>query len=155
MVEDLKVDSVNFERSGDSGNYENSMVHRSRQHWGPSSEPDNFLPHAYGRREETDYTYNSLPRVGGAAPPYHGSSAPVTSNMRPGTAGTEYTYSSAPTTYGLRQTNQGSAHSGGVSQYSQPSNSAYSSSNAPHAQPPPGYYLASDGKFYPLAKKPN
>ena len=59
MVQDLRADSANFERSGDTGSpplvgfgltppytpdisigrYENSMVHRSRQHWGPTAEP--------------------------------------------------------------------------------------------------------------------
>lgn len=58
MIQDLKADSANFERSGDRGSppsdgfghtsshspnfilgaYENSMVHRSRQHWGPTGE---------------------------------------------------------------------------------------------------------------------
>jgi hypothetical protein len=57
MMEDLRADSANFERSGDRGTpssdgfgfgpnpspnfsigkYEDSMIHRSRQHWGPSA----------------------------------------------------------------------------------------------------------------------
>lgn len=91
MVQDLKADSANFERSGDTGSllpdrfglppsrspnfsigrYESSMVHRSRQHWGPSTEQTSTPTDRQTSRADSDSTnysrtttssYNSNPQ---------------------------------------------------------------------------------------------
>jgi hypothetical protein len=76
MVQDLRADSANFERSGDTGTppldgfgftsshspdfflgrYENSMVHRSRQHWGPTTEQPSAPTDRLPSRAESDST---------------------------------------------------------------------------------------------------
>ena len=95
MVQDLKADSANFERSGDTGSplldglvhvsshspdfaigrYENSIVHRSRQHWGPTGEQQSSTPVS---SSATDSPYSRDSRTtassGYGDAPYGGSS---------------------------------------------------------------------------------
>ena len=108
MIQDLKADSANFERSGDSGIYENSMVHRSRQHWGPTGDS----AASYGGGSSTGYATTS-------------------------------SYSSAPESYGLYATTTSASRRPG----------AYGGYGT-RASGPPGYYLASDGNFYPESARP-
>jgi hypothetical protein len=110
MIQDLKADSANFERSGDTGSpfpdgfgqssssspnislgrYENSMVHRSRQHWGPTAEqsqPEERPPRADS--ESTQYTqrtassYQSGQSYGSSQQSYGGSQQPYGHDSRP------------------------------------------------------------------------
>ncbi|KIW00747.1 uncharacterized protein PV09_07730 [Verruconis gallopava] len=62
MIRDLKADSANYERSGDTGRYEDSMVHRSRQYWGPT----NSSPYSEPPRNTS---YSEPPRRTGAPAP--------------------------------------------------------------------------------------
>lgn len=119
MVQDLRADSANFERSGDTGTppmdgfgvtpplspnfslgrYENSMVHRSRQHWGPTAEQANTSTERLPSRAESDsssYTqsttgssrygnpaYTSSGGGGGGALAYSGYDPPDYGSSRP------------------------------------------------------------------------
>lgn len=121
MIQDLKADSVNFERSGDTGRYENSMAHQSRQHWGPTSSEaapvslgsnSAFLSNSYASR----MSYSSAHSYGNA-----------NSNHR----NTNNTYRNV--NYDFRNVN-------------------YDTSGY---QIPAGYYLASDGRYYPEPSKTN
>lgn len=215
MVQDLKADSANFERSGDTGRYENSIVHRSRQHWGPTGEQQSSTPVSssatdspYSRDSRTtassgygDAPYGGSsnaqfegydpqyatrapdrrPDAGYRAPAdprdqYSGYAGSVSTGYGGGAAsiGTDYTYgqpqhqnANQPSHYGHAQdpyrvapdprsaqqpysTSQAGSHSG----YS--ASTSHLSSNIPPAaqRAPPGYYLASDGKYYPESSRP-
>jgi hypothetical protein len=78
MIQDLRADSANFERSGDRGTpcsdgigfgpnpspnlsigrYEDSMIHRSRQHWGPTAPVEPPRESQPSRAESTSTSYS-------------------------------------------------------------------------------------------------
>lgn len=127
MIQDLRADSANFERSGDTGRklyslnsgeqqandlgYDNSLVHRSRQHWGPTA-------------PAVQVSFNDIPTFNDIAT-RTADSHPITS---PSTGSPERNESSY------------SENKGESAKY--------------RSRAPPGYYLASDGRFYPESSKP-
>ncbi|KAF2418490.1 hypothetical protein EJ08DRAFT_703077 [Tothia fuscella] len=112
MIQDLKSDSANFERISGRTSYQNSQIHESRNHWGPSEggstvqapamQPVN--PFAVTDRHMRDHS-PSIP-------------APVSNPRRPPV---------------------------------QPAAIQREQQIPPGNAPPPGYYLASDGRFYPAS----
>lgn len=183
MIQDLKMDSLRWQQEqgrqegGRRGAYQDSDTHAARQHWGPSEafqagrgesrETSSRQPGQYSSSASSQYppsegshsSYTTAPSStmyashGGS---YGGAAQQPLSHAAPRTAPSGYPYG------------QPAAHAS----YSAPAypSSGYSQQQPPdyNRQPPPpthgyqppstaaapGYYIASDGRQYPLQQQP-
>ncbi|KAF2003945.1 hypothetical protein P154DRAFT_63253 [Amniculicola lignicola CBS 123094] len=144
--------------------YQDSRTHAARQHWGPSApyaqtereqppppQPATQRPYGtsnpYSSGSEPGYTSTPNPSSTYVSPPY---SAPQAPNYTPRTAPDPYAQSRETAGYRpqnayayQQQAPQEPFRATPATSYSQPSNVAQ-----------PGYYLASDGREYPLNPGP-
>jgi hypothetical protein len=160
------------------GAYQDSRTHAARQHWGPSkpfdgpSEPSYEQPTRGTASSRTPYSSHTSP--GYASSDAHYTTTPTTTYGSSHSGG-HSAYSAAPASAAPR-TQPADPYSSyqqpaGRESYSQSSYSSYppqaqsdpygrsSSSTAgpyatPSATPAPGYYIASDGRQYPLSQQP-
>ncbi|KAE9982502.1 hypothetical protein BLS_005933 [Venturia inaequalis] len=188
MVQDLRTDSANFERSGARGNYQESQVHQSRQYWGPTgaetqaaAAPPQPAAPAYAPSAQQRYP----PQASAAAPSQHYATTSAAYDSYP--AQTAYHHNSAPSAFSAspagsdasRNYTYGSSTASSAPAYQQPAGRPadprqadptprYAPTSQQYAQPtassthhttaaqssggvPPGYYLASDGRYYPVS----
>jgi hypothetical protein len=183
MIQDLKMDSQRWQQErqpGETGRgvaYQDSRTHAARQHWGPTKPYEHGAPQAaadpydqpprqsstssrattyassgYGS-SDPHYTTTPTSVYGTSHPSYQASPAsaaprtqpadPYSSYQQP--SGRDYPAQSAyssypaqtPDPYGRQPTTQ-------AAQYTTPSTTAVA----------PGYYVASDGRQYPLSQQP-
>lgn len=158
MVQDLRTDSANFEHSNSRGspyldeprfgyqpnkvigNYSDSTIHRSRQHWGPTDSPVASAPAPQPSRQQPQYQQQAY-------------SAPQASGYQPAMAGQQ-------TGYGTSQYGQGYTGQPNQSGYPTPQPSVGSSaspaseySGSYTTQPPnhraaPTYGSTQQGAYY-------
>ncbi|OSS53483.1 hypothetical protein B5807_00148 [Epicoccum nigrum] len=170
MIQDLKMDSQRWQQERQPGEgrgaYQDSRTHAARQHWGPSKPVEHPSADPYDRqpapRASSGYAtsaayapseghYTTAPAGYGSAQPGYqaapSSAAPRTQPADP--------YS------GYSQRDQGYPSQPYGSYPSQSPTDAYGRSSAaptayatPSATPAPGYYIASDGRQYPLSQQP-
>ncbi|XPS68838.1 hypothetical protein M3J09_001118 [Ascochyta lentis] len=171
MIQDLKMDSQRWQQERQPGEgrgaYQDSRTHAARQHWGPSKPVEHpSAADPYDRqpapRASSGYSTSSAyaPSEGHytTAPAGYGSSQPgyqaAPSQAAPRTQPAD-PYS------GYSQRDPGYQSQAYGSYPSQSPTDAYSRSTAaptayatPSATPAPGYYIASDGRQYPLSQQP-
>lgn len=181
MIQDLKMDSQRWQQErqpGETGRgvaYQDSRTHAARQHWGPTKPYDHGSSHAsadpydqprqstasrtpaYGAGSyssgDPHYTTTPTSTYGSSHPGYQPSpaaSAPRTSPADPYSAypqpgGRDYPAQSPYSSYPAATPDPYGRQA--------PSQSApYTASSATAAAP--GYYIASDGRQYPLSQQP-
>ncbi|KAF2114078.1 hypothetical protein BDV96DRAFT_108258 [Lophiotrema nucula] len=174
MIQDLKMDSLRWENErrqegGRRGAYQDSETHASRQHWGPTE------PYSQSAREPSRQTYAaSTPSYAGSE---HSHSA-YTTTPAASTYGSQHAAYASPSVAAQPRTQPapyGYSQPGARDQptYATPSPYAtggYSQQQThdPYRPPPPtqhystpsstaaapGYYIASDGRQYPIAQQP-
>lgn len=178
MIQDLKMDSQRWQQErqpGESrGAYQDSRTHAARQHWGPTKPYDQaaeaYEPPSRGSTSSRA-TYASSSTGGYASSDAHYTTTP-TAPYGSSHAG----YQAAPASAAPRTqpADPYSAYQQQPSSRDYPSHSGYSSYPvqatadpygrstappsgqyaAPSATAAPGYYIASDGRQYPLSQQP-
>jgi len=177
MIQDLKMDSQRWQQERQPGEgrgvaYQDSQTHAARQHWGPTKPYDHATADPYDRQSarvstssaRTGYTstgyasssdahYTTTPTAayGSSHPAYQAasaSSAPRTAPSDPYStyqqpAGRDYP---AQASYSYPQ-----AATDPYGRQTAPPTGQYA---APSVTAAPGYYIASDGRQYPLSQQP-
>ncbi|KAF2714419.1 hypothetical protein K504DRAFT_468941 [Pleomassaria siparia CBS 279.74] len=174
MIADLKLDSTRWQAEQDRQEagrgvaYQDSRTHAARQHWGPSQaqeaaeqprQPVSRAPQYASAQHAQQY----------ASSDQHYTTSPAASYGSSSTYPSPGAYAAAPRTqpeYGGYAQQPGREHPGyATSQYSYPQHSAQDAYRQtapppPHGYPTtspvaaPGFYIASDGRQYPLAQQP-
>lgn len=176
MIQDLKMDSQRWREERQPGEigrgvaYQDSRTHAARQHWGPSKPFDHPTePYEQASRQAASsrQTYGS---PGYAATESHYTTTPTAAY---GTSHSAYQAAPASAAPRTQPADPYSAYQqpAGRESYSQPSYSSYPAQTqtdqygrpvasasgpyaTPSATPAPGYYIASDGRQYPLSQQP-
>jgi len=180
MIQDLKMDSQRWQQErqpGEAGRgvaYQDSRTHAARQHWGPTKPYDQAAeafvePPARQSTSRTPYAssgyagsssdshYVTTP-TSSYASSHHGyqaapaAAAPRTQPADPYSAyqqpaGREYTGQSGYSSYSAQAQPDPYGHGRSAA----PATTSYA---APSVTPAPGYYIASDGRQYPLSQQP-
>lgn len=170
MIQDLKLDSQRWQQeqgrqeAGRGVAYQDSRTHAARQHWGPS---ESLAQGGAAREREPARTSHSS-QYGTSEQHYTTSPAPSYGSSHVAAYPVQQPAYAAPRTdpyAGYAQTGREHAT------YATPQYAGYAQAPAPEAyrqQPPPpthgyatpspvaapGYYIASDGRQYPLAQQP-
>lgn len=165
MIQDLKTDSQRWAAEKDRGHgsgvpYPESRTHASRQHYGPTetyspaSKPPTYASPTYGASESGHYTTTPTAAYSTqayqAAPTHAAHTAPRTDpynygQQQPGGRGEYPSYPAAAPAYPTYQQQPPPDPYGRPTPaptYTAPSTAA------------PGYYIASDGRQYPLSQQP-
>ncbi|KAH7361177.1 hypothetical protein BKA66DRAFT_215489 [Pyrenochaeta sp. MPI-SDFR-AT-0127] len=177
MIQDLKMDSQRWQQErtpGEAGRgvaYQDSRTHAARQHWGPSKPYDQQATadaFEQPRQQSTSSRATYAPSAGYASSDAHYTTTPT---AQYGSSGYQTSASAAPRTqpadpYSAYQQPSGrDARDYPAQAYSYPvqaTTDAYGRPTAPptgqYAAPSPtaapGYYIASDGRQYPLSQQP-
>ncbi|KAF1838172.1 hypothetical protein BDW02DRAFT_489731 [Decorospora gaudefroyi] len=181
MIQDLKMDSKRWREErqpGEAGRgvaYQDSRTHAARQHWGPTkpyehggaavadpydqgppqSTPSRAAPYSSNSGYANDPHYTTAPTPGypSSHPGYQSSSAAAAPRTQPADpysyqqpGGRDYPAQSAYTSYPAQATDQYGR------QTAPPTTQQYSTPSGTTAAP--GYYIASDGRQYPLSQQP-
>ncbi|KAL6710514.1 hypothetical protein ACN47E_008562 [Coniothyrium glycines] len=177
MIQDLKMDSQRWQQERQPGEtrgaYQDSRTHAARQHWGPSKPYSEHSADAYEQpsRQSTSSrtTYASTP--GYASSDAHYTTTPTSAYGSSHSGYSTVSASAAPRTqpadpYSAYQQQPSSRDYPAQTAYSYPAQAAsdpYGRQTAPPtaqyaapsaAAPAPGYYIASDGRQYPLSQQP-
>lgn len=179
MIQDLKMDSQRWQQErqpGEAGRgvaYQDSRTHAARQHWGPTKPYDQHATDAYEQQPRQSST--SSRTAYGASPGYASSDAHYTTTptAQYGTSAYQTVPASAqPRTqpadpYSAYQQPSGRDARDYVAQtsysypvqattdaYGRPTAPSTGQYAAPSATAAPGYYIASDGRQYPLSQQP-
>ncbi|KAH7405701.1 hypothetical protein DE146DRAFT_649443 [Phaeosphaeria sp. MPI-PUGE-AT-0046c] len=156
MIQDLKMDSQRWDQErpstepGEMLDYQDSRTHAARQHWGPTKpfdSPSHTEPYAT-RSPHYPYNHADPYPAYGQTPQY---TSPPQARAAPG-----YYIASDGRQYPLSQQPQSSRQQAPIS-YRTPRDTyqdAPQYTSFPQAVAAPGYYIASDGRQYPLQNPP-
>lgn len=182
MIQDLKMDSQRWQQErqpGEAGRgvaYQDSRTHAARQHWGPSK-PFDHPTEPYqeqSTRQPAPRTAYSSSSYGSGGDSSHYTTTPTTaygSSSHPGYQATPAsaaprTQPSDPYSSAYQQQPSGREYASQSSSYAytQGQSDPYGRSTVqPSGQyaaapssvtPAPGYYIASDGRQYPISQQP-